>query len=264
MRLLHLLPVAAMLVAPMPSGAAVLIGQDFATNPFCAPSNLPGFLAGGCDWFGAQHGQTGTNGAGTATGAFTMAWRGGAGADGRPGFVGYSPATRAGVSLITRIPGGPVPFGVLDTLDIRMNNASAVPAGTVRAAIHTGGEGGQWYLSATGFSANGAWTSLSFDLPLTTFLAATNDANLPDRILPGAPSALAPDLAVDWIGLFVDSSGRNSPGTGDVLRFDDFVLSAVVVPEPSAFLLLGAGLLGLVAVGGRRLARPQARRTFQG
>lgn len=262
MRPLHLLSLAAMLAAPAPSAAAVLVGQDFAANPFCRPSNLPGFLAGGCDWFGAQHGQTGVNAAGVATGAFTMAWRGGAGADGQPGFVGYSPAARAGVALVTRIPGGPLPFGALDALEISMNNAAAVPAGQVRAAIHTGGEGGQWYLSATGFTANGAWTALSFDLPDLLWLEATNDANLPDRILPGAPLALATDLAVDWVGLFVDSSGRNSPNTGDVLRFDNFALRAVAVPEPAAILLLGAGLLGLLAVRSRAWA--QARRTFQG
>jgi len=252
-------------VAAMPAEAAVsaIVDNSFSSNPFASPNLLSGFLAGTANWYGAQHGVTG----GT-TGAFTMAWRGTSpGADGANGYVGYSPTTRYFETLLTRLPGGPVGFGQLVDLSIETRNAAnpGNPAGLVRAAIHTGGTGGTWYVSTSGVSGNSAtsaWVPISFSLQSLTYQSYGNDNNLPNPGLggefKGPVGSLGSSLAVDWVGIFVDYSGQNSPNSGDVLRFDNFKLTAqTAVPEPVALGLLLAGIGGLAATR-RATQRPGA------
>jgi hypothetical protein len=239
--------VAAAVALPTQAGAYTIISNDFSTNPFATTRTMSNFLGGSLDWYGAQHGVPGDS--------RTMAWRDSPGAGGANGFIGYSPATRYFVSLITRLPGGPLNFGALDTLSADTRNASWWPAGLVRAAIHTGGAGGTWYVSTTGVSGNSAtadWVPVSFDLQALQYQSYTNNGNLPNPQLNGSGKgptvSLASSLQVDWVGLFVDFSGQNDPNRSDVLRFDNFKLTAVPVPVPASLALLGMGLLGLAAV----------------
>ncbi len=223
-------------VAAGQARADVLL-ETFGTNVVCNTSAL---FAGSCSWYGAQHGVLGPSS--------TMAWSSGAGADGASGFVGYSPTTRAGVTLVT----DSITVRLADLLkvevDTRHASNPANPAGQNHLALFSGG---QWYVSTTGFLGNGTtWQHLTFDLSTLQFAPYSTDGILPN-VATGPATALSSELQITQIGVFVEWSGQNNPNSGFVLRFDNF---AVTVPEPATLAVLGAGLIGLAAVRRRRRA----------
>lgn len=221
-------------IANGPARADVIL-ETFGTNVVC---NTTALFAGGCSWYGAQHGVSGPSS--------TMAWNGGAGADGAPGFVGYSPTTRAGVTLVTDSIS--VRFADLHKVEVDTRHASnpANPAGLNHLALFSGG---QWYVSATGFVGNGTtWQHLTFDLSTLQFAPYSTDGILPN-VATGPATVLPSDLQITQMGVFVVWSGQNNPNSGFVLRFDNF---AVTVPEPATLAVLGFGLMGLAAARWRR------------
>lgn len=236
----------ALLLTAVGAQAAVTTQSFSSSAVVCTTSAMVNPV--GCSWFGAQHGVSGPSGVAT--------WNSGMGSDGSAGFVGYSPSTRAGVTLFTN------GFGTLSLADITSvgidaRNTDGDPtgqaSGNVRLALRE--TDGDWHVSDFGYAPDDdVWTTLVFgSLQSLTFRLHSTNGVLPNQPI-AASSLLAANAQIDGIGFFTSWSGQNDPNRGFVLRYDNFALDVNRVPEPASLAL--AGLALAAAAGATRRRRP--------
>jgi hypothetical protein len=229
-------------ISATPAAATTIIDQDFSTDPICTTGANYDSEAGGCSFYGAQHGVNGTS---------VVKWAdftGGSG--GSTGYAGYTPQTRAGVSFITYLP-NPLTYAQLLTFSIDVNNGSASSGDTVSGdqtvVLHEQGVG--WFFATDPRTtiADGTWKTLTFDLQSELFQASNADASDGGRLpyqATGSVQSLSSGVIIDEIGLATDTSGVPPSGSSYTLKFDNFIVTANV-PEPASIAVFAAGLIGV-------------------
>ena len=113
---------------------------------------------------------------------------------------------------------------------------------------------GQGY-TFTGIVPLGADASITYNNLLYTEPNAIHVDSEGDLLYLSSAAGTSLAHVYDNNGYHVDVFDPNDPGDITPFRIDTFTLTPAAVPEPSAWILLGTGILGLTGVARRRLFR---------